>query len=67
MIGVEITEINNKTKAANSKIVNGVAGRNILILQDSPFQTIVGANVVKTWLSRVVGRLSDAAAHYDSS
>lgn len=29
-IGVEITDMRSKTKAANSKIVNGVAGRNIM-------------------------------------
>lgn len=29
-IGVEMTDMSNKTNAASSRIVNGVAGRNIL-------------------------------------
>lgn len=32
MIGVEMTDNSSRTKAANSNAVNGVAGRNIVVL-----------------------------------
>lgn len=35
-IGVEMTEMSSKTKAASSRIVNGVAGRNILKVWNQP-------------------------------
>ena len=48
-IGVEITEMSNKTNAANSRIVRGVAGLNMVnIGPPANYETIVPANVVET-------------------
>jgi hypothetical protein len=41
-MGVEITDMRSKAKAARSKIVNGVAGLNILNIERTPSRKPAG-------------------------
>jgi hypothetical protein len=57
-IGVEMTEINRQTNAANNKIVKGVAGRNILKLGASRFRNDCGCQRLQDAAGDTVCKLS---------
>lgn len=53
-MGVEMTEIRSNAKAANNKIVRGVAGRNIL-RDGRPRQEVVGSDCIAIGIGFGIG------------